>query len=167
MKDGNNLMLPRHSNTEKLLIRSRTIRLPHEPDLKNTSLPVARRLVWIFLQPEDKLTPDETKLRNHLSNNKILAQALKLGEEFREMIQAREAHGFADWLKSCESSKIPELRNLALGMRKDFSAIQNALHLPWSNGQTEGQINRLKLLKRQMYGRAKFDLLRLRCLQPP
>ena len=133
----------------------------------NSGLPVARRLVWVFLKPRDKLTPDESKLRTCLLDHKILAQAVELAEEFQRMIRARELQGFADWLEECESSKIPELRNLALGMRKDISAIRNALQLSWSNGQTEGQINRLKLLKRQMYGRAKFDLLRLRCLHPP
>ena len=51
---------------------------------------------------------------------------------------------------------------------QDLDAVRNALLLPWSNGQVEGQINRLKLIKRQMYGRAGFDLLRKRVLcQPP
>ena len=132
-----------------------------------TGLPVARRLVWIFLRSTDKLTAKENELRTRLIDHQILAQALELGEEFQRMIQERDAQGFSTWLEACESSEIPEFRNLALAMRKDFSAIKNALHSPWSNGQTEGQINRLKLLKRQMYGRAKFDLLRLRCLHPP
>ncbi|MBI3460498.1 transposase, partial [Candidatus Acetothermia bacterium] len=55
----------------------------------------------------------------------------------------------------------------ALGLRQDYRAVRAAVRLEWSNGQTEGQVNRLKLLKRQMYGRAKFDLLRLRFLHPP
>jgi len=57
--------------------------------------------------------------------------------------------------------------NLAMGMRKDLAAIKAAMSSSWSNGQVEGQVNRLKLLKRQMYGKANFDLLRLRYLQPP
>jgi transposase len=53
------------------------------------------------------------------------------------------------------------------GIRQDWAAVRAALTSPWSNGQTEGQVNKLKLLKRQMYGRAKLDLLRARMLRPP
>jgi transposase len=56
------------------------------------------------------------------------------------------------------------LRGFAIGLRRDWAAVSAALELPWSNGQTEGQVNKLKLLKRQMYGRASFELLRRRCL---
>ncbi len=57
-----------------------------------------------------------------------------------------------------------ELRGFAKGLQADKAAVRAALSLEWSNGQVEGQINRLKLIKRQMYGRAKFDLLRQRFL---
>jgi transposase len=58
-----------------------------------------------------------------------------------------------------------ELRSFAKGLQDDQAAVQEALRSPWSNGQVEGQVNRLKTLKRQMYGRAKFDLLRKRFLR--
>jgi transposase len=57
------------------------------------------------------------------------------------------------------------MRQYAAGLVKDLSAVRAALTCPWSNGQTEGQVNRLKLVKRQMYGRANFDLLRQRFLR--
>jgi len=57
-----------------------------------------------------------------------------------------------------------ELRDFAAGLRRDGSAVRAAVEQPWSNGQTEGQVKRLKLLKRQMYGRASFALLRQRVL---
>jgi transposase len=57
--------------------------------------------------------------------------------------------------------------SFAKGIKQDLIAVTNALTLPWSNGQTEGQVNRLKLIKRQMYGRANFDLLRKRVLGGP
>jgi transposase len=60
-----------------------------------------------------------------------------------------------------------ELAACAEGIRRDLAAVQAACALPWSQGQTEGQVNRLNRLKRQMYGRAKFDLLRLRVLYQP
>ncbi len=58
------------------------------------------------------------------------------------------------------------IASFARGLRSDFSAVAAALREPWSNGQTEGQINRLKTLKRQMYGRANTDLLRARLVAP-
>jgi transposase len=68
------------------------------------------------------------------------------------------------WLQEATTSGIPELAGFAEGVRRDLSAVQAALTLSWSQGQTEGQINRLMLLKCTMYGRAKFDLLRQRVL---
>lgn len=59
------------------------------------------------------------------------------------------------------------MRLFALGLRQDWAAVQNAVILEWSNGQTEGQVNRLKFLKRQMYGRTNFELLRARVLHQP
>ena len=69
----------------------------------------------------------------------------------------------ANWLDEAEDSMIA---SFARGLRSDCAAVAAALREPWSNGQTEGQINRLKTLKRQMYGRAKIDLLRARLLAP-
>jgi transposase len=68
------------------------------------------------------------------------------------------------WLKACAAARIAQVQHFALGIRQDYAAVRAALELPWSNGQTEGQVNRLKFIKRQMYGRAHFDLLRLRVL---
>jgi len=66
--------------------------------------------------------------------------------------------------ESTVASKPLEVRSFAAGLRRDRAAVDAALNSPWSNGQTEGQFNKLKLLKRQMYGRANIDLLRLRLL---
>jgi transposase len=68
------------------------------------------------------------------------------------------------WLIDAEQSGMPELRGFAAGIRRDLGPVAAALRWEWSNGQTEGQVNRLKTLKRAMYGRAKLDLLRLRLL---
>ncbi len=74
--------------------------------------------------------------------------------------------GFTVWIVRAFDSGVKELKSFANGLQKDFLAVKEATVSPWSNGQTEGQVNRLKLLKRQMYGRAKFDLLRARVLNP-
>jgi transposase len=68
------------------------------------------------------------------------------------------------WLADAASSSIAELQGFAYGIRRDWAAVEAGLTLEWSQGQVEGHISRLKALKRQMYGRAKFDLLRQRVL---
>lgn len=80
------------------------------------------------------------------------------------MINARTAEVLDTWLEASTDSAIVDLQNFAVGIRQDYHAVRAALETEWSNGQTEGQVNRLKCLKRQMYGRAKFDLLRQRVL---
>jgi len=68
------------------------------------------------------------------------------------------------WLEQCANSGIKEMKRFANGIQQDLEAVQAAITLPWSNGQVEGQVNKLKLIKRMMYGRANFDLLRKRVL---
>lgn len=137
------------------------------PHSERQRLPVARRLVWLFLHPVENLDRDEVELRQRLMKHSVLQQGCELVYDFQQMVHKRDAQKFADWLQACETSKIPEFVNLATGMKKDNEAIKAALSSQWSNGQTEGQVNRLKLLKRQMYGRANFDLLASRFLHPP
>jgi len=131
------------------------------------ALPVARRLVWCFLLPDEKLKAEDRCLRDQLLCHPVLLQARKLALEFQCLIRCGTPQNFEPWLQKCQESRIPEFVNLSTNMRKDFSAIESAISSSWSNVQTEDQVNRLKLLKRQMYGRAKLDLLTLRFLHPP
>ena len=81
------------------------------------------------------------------------------------MVHERKADLLEDWILQTHPPDVPsELRVFADGLRLDYKAVEAALSLEWSNGQVEGQVNRLKLIKRQMYGRAGFDLLRIRVL---
>jgi len=73
--------------------------------------------------------------------------------------------GFREWLDAARASGLPELATFADSLRRDRPEVEAALTTEWSAGQTEGQINRLKTIKRQMYGRAGFDLLRRRVLR--
>jgi len=68
------------------------------------------------------------------------------------------------WIQKVMQSPVNELKTFARGLMSDFHAVKSALTLPWSNGQVEGQINKLKTVKRQMYGRAGFNLLRKRMI---
>ncbi len=88
----------------------------------------------------------------------------QLGRSFQRMVREKRADLFDGWLAEVRQSGVQDLINWANGLLADESAVRNALSSPWSNGQTEGQVNRLKTIKRQMYGRANFDLLRARVL---
>lgn len=77
------------------------------------------------------------------------------------MVKERRPERLDDWLDAAEQT---ELESFARSLRKDYEAVRAALSYEWSNGQVEGQIHGLKLVKRQMYGRANFDLLKQRVL---
>ena len=81
------------------------------------------------------------------------------------MLREREGERFDAWLERVEKQGVSELQSFANGLKKDDDAVKAGLTLEWSNGQTEGQVHRLKLLKRHMYGRGRFDLLRKRVLK--
>jgi transposase len=90
--------------------------------------------------------------------------ATALAHEFISLVETRQSELLEPWLRQVMQSTISELRTFAAGVQRDYDAVRAALEHPWSNGQVEGQVNRLKLVKRQMYGRANFDLLRVRVL---
>ena len=81
-----------------------------------------------------------------------------------QKLEAQPELALKTWMQEVKQSSILELKRFVNGLEQDKAAVEAALSLPWSQGQTEGQITKLKLLKRQMYGRAKFDLLRCRVL---
>jgi transposase len=80
------------------------------------------------------------------------------------LIRERQSEALLPWLERAKECPYEELRRFAQGLEKELPAVQATLTEPWSTGQVEGQITRLKLLKRQLYGRANLDLLRLRVL---
>jgi len=80
------------------------------------------------------------------------------------VLREQDVAGLYAWLARAEGCGLTELRAIARRMWGDRPAVEAAVATRWSNGQTEGQVNRLKVLKRAMYGRAKFDLLRQRML---
>lgn len=116
---------------------------------------------------KEKLTAEELEmLFNSRAEWDEFDQAYALAEEFVKIIRGQGSMSIGLWLVKAFDSGIKELRSFANGLQKDFLAVKEATVSEWSNGQTEGQVNRLKLLKRQMYGRAKFDLLKARILNP-
>jgi transposase len=127
-------------------------------------LPAARQLAWLVLEAEDQRTPDDHALWGRLQQHDELRQVAALVRQGTMMIREQQVDGLESWLQACQASASAELRNCAEWLRRDYAAVHAALRLPWSTGPVEGQINRLKLIKRSGYGRMKLDLLRQRVL---
>ena len=125
----------------------------------------ARCAVWLLLKQPEMLEPDKkAALERMLNASPVLQPAYNFAQAFIRMVRNRYSRGLRPWLDAVIENKIPELAGFAKSIQQDFSAVYAALSLPWSNGQVEGQVNRLKMIKRQMYGRAGFDLLRVRVM---
>ncbi len=116
-------------------------------------------------KPAAQLTAEQQLLLDQLSAKcPDLLGLRKLVGDFREVLRCGEGQSLLVWMKNAKHSGIGPVARFAVGLEKDFSAVLAAVETPWSNGQVEGQINRLKTLKRQMFGRAGFPLLRARVL---
>ena len=124
-------------------------------------LPVSpQHVAWLML----KARPSKHKYLQALySASPQMASLARTARQFFEIIRTRDAAAWPRWLDEAQNSP---LASFARRLKRDQAAVEAALRLPWSNGMVEGHIHRLKLLKRQMYGRAGFDLLKLRVLQP-
>jgi len=126
------------------------------------------RASWLLVKQEDDLVDEDRQALERIKEaDEKVAEAYHLGQRFTKMVRERQHESLLPWLEDVARSKIDALTGFANGIKQDLAAVTNALSLPWSNGQTEGQVNRLKLIKRQMYGRANFDLLRRRVLARP
>jgi len=125
----------------------------------------AREAAWLFVCNPQKLRLSQARRLDHLRvTHEDLGLAYQLAQDFRVMVTRRQAPVLGRWLEEAKASGIKELQSLATGIYRDFDAVRAALATKYSNGQTEGKVNKLKCIKRQMYGRAKFDLLRQRML---
>lgn len=111
------------------------------------------------LARDDLSKPDAVLVAAIESNVPDLTTARTLIDDFQAMIRSKAAAKLDSWLDRAKASLIASFAN---GVEKDIAAVRNTITSPWSNGQTEGQITKLKLIKRQMYGRAKIDLLQAR-----
>jgi transposase len=128
----------------------------------------AQRASWLITLDEDRLDERQQAARRALlAADPQMAVVDRLARQFIQMMKARRPADLAPWLTEVADSGIQALQSFANGLRSDLAAVRNALSMVFSNGQVEGQINRLKCLKRQMFGRAKLDLLRKRFLYRP
>ncbi|WP_201380502.1 transposase [Ktedonobacter sp. SOSP1-52] len=125
----------------------------------------ANTAIWLFIRDPETLDEIEKQdLEMFRLANPQLSQAYQLVQEFLVMVRKREDHHLDAWLKRVEMSNLAELQSFASGVEKDKEAVRAGLSLSISNGMVEGHVTKLKLIKRQGYGRAGFLLLRKRVL---
>lgn len=135
---------------------------PKQPRHRRLS---ASRASWLFVRPPEHL--DELQ-RRQLDQIRLahpdLETAYQLSQCFVSIVTHRQHTEVDSWLTRAAHCGLPEFRGFARSLRQDYAAVCAACSLPWSQGQVEGQVNRLKLQKRLMFGRGHFDLLRQRVL---
>jgi transposase len=139
--------------------------LPRVIELQQRPLTTRRATRLVLRRPRQRTNADAQLLAQLQSQHRDVAVAIELAQDFCALVRERQADGFDHWLARALGSGVAPLRRFATGLRADYEAVKAGLRLPWSNGPVEGHINRLKMLKRQMFGRAKLDLLSRRFLR--
>src|SRR5947209_11756311 len=127
--------------------------------------PSPRWAVFLLLRPAEKRTNEQQSFIDRLVRLDEVGPVAELARQFVQIIRERQSEELDGWIERAKNSAAPELRRFAAGLKRDEAAVRAALEEPWSNGPVEGQVHRLKLIKRQMYGRGKLDLLRVRLQQ--
>jgi len=140
---------------------------PRKPRL--CSQPRKRRLssrgaAFLMILSPTKLTKVQQQQIEQINLNEELRTVYLLSQEFVTLLKERQVEALDSWLKRAKESRVTELSSFVNGIRRDYAAVRAACCLSWSNGTTEGHVNRLKFLKRQMFGRAHLDLLRVKVL---
>jgi len=161
----------RSSLTERLSRwRTSPARHPRSPRQEHHAPPTipprsSRQASWLLVRPPGELDADDQAYLEHLERLcPDVATARTLAQTFGQMVREQDHPGLERWVTAAEKSNLRELVSFVAGIRRDRAAVEQMLSTEWSNGQCEGQINRVKMIKRQMYGRANFDLLRQRVL---
>jgi transposase len=123
---------------------------------------------WLVLRQPDHLTVEDQALLDQLPQaHPAFAQAMARAQGFAQLLRARQPERLDAWLQQAATSSLATFRRLAKSFQRDDAAVKAGVTLPWSTSPVEGHINRLKMLKRQMFGRARLDLLSRRFLRAP
>jgi transposase len=148
----------RGRHTRRLGRKPQAVTWDHRP-------PSAAQAVWLLLLSLDRLTREQALMRQRLLDaSPELQQALHEIMAFRRLLHERDSTALEPWLKMAEGSAVPEIRSFAASIRRDQAAVQAALDYSWSSGCVEGHITKIKLVKRQMFGRGSIDLLKRRVM---
>lgn len=128
--------------------------------------PSSNRLSWLLTKDDLARRTGEAELLAELGRTcEPIHTASELARSFAPAVQGREINVLTAWMeRAAQSTSTKEMNGFAEGLTRNWPEVKAAVELPWSNGRTEGHVNRLKLIKRKMYGRAKFDLLRIRVM---
>ena len=128
-------------------------------------LVTSRQAAFLFLRPLEKLRSEEQETLVKLRQlDPEVDRAYDLVQQFAQMLRTRTGERLDAWLDQVERSDLPELQSFAAGVKKDQEAVRVGLTWWINNGMVEGHVTKLKLMKRQGYGRAGFPLLRKRVL---
>jgi transposase len=127
-----------------------------------------RRAIWLVLRRETKRTEAEAQQLTQLhAQSPAGAEAIDLAQDFAALVRQRQPERLDPWLKRATTSAVDAVQRFAAGLYEDYEAVKAGVTLPWSTSPVEGHINRLKMLKRQMFGRARLDLLSRRFVLAP
>lgn len=142
--------------------------------MRPDALPSPKQLAWLCVKRPSELTSAEAATLARINQDEEASRVVALARRFCELVRSRgvshharptrSCRRFEAWLGEARTCRVRAVETFAAGLEQDGDAVRAALTSPWSNAQAEGQITKLKLLKRQMYGRANFDLLRRRVL---
>jgi transposase len=124
----------------------------------------SRGASFLMILPSSKLSEGQQQQLEQMKHNEDLRSVYLLSQEFVTMLKERQVEALDSWLKRAKACHVTELSSFVNGIRRDYAAVEAAFRLPWNNGIVEGHVNRLKFLKRQMFGRAHLDLLRVKVL---
>ena len=131
------------------------------------SLLTLRRTAKLILKKVSQQSEsDKTVISLLKQQHPQLNTAIELIQKFADLVRNHQPEGLEEWYEKATSCEIKALKSFARGIKEDWEAVKNGMTYQWSNGQVEGQVNRLKILKRQMYGRASHELLKKRFLCP-
>src|SRR5215831_10978010 len=127
-----------------------------------------RRATWLVLRRAEHRTAAEAQQLAQLhAQSAEVAEAIDLAQDFTALVRQRQPERLDPWLTRATASTLKAFQRFASGLREDYEAVKAGVTLPWSTSPVEGHINRLKMVKRQMFGRAHLDLLSRRFLRAP
>jgi transposase len=127
-----------------------------------------RRATWLVLRRAEHRTEAEAQQLAQLhAQSAAVAEAIDLAQDFTQLVRQRQPEHLDPWLERANTSALEAVRRFASGLRDDYAAVKAGVTLPWSSGPVEGHINRLKMVKRHMFGRACLDLLSRRFVRAP
>lgn len=153
-------------SSQGVKLRKRLIRkpLPKVSEPSKRSLTPGRVRTVVLRRPEAQEPEDEHLVARLKAGHPDLAEAIELAQQFAALVRQRLPEQLDSWIDKAKNSSVSLLRRFALGLESDYDALKAGVTFSTSNGPVEGQINRLKMLKRQMFGRAGLDLLTRRFL---